>query len=114
MGAGLCLPRGLWVSVAWGAVPDMMGIGCVRSNTQGVFVRSSTLTIEELEQSSGRVAAAESGPVYITEHGRPIYVLLSFVHYQNLISPQPGIVELLAGPGTEDIEFEVPRSVLPP
>lgn len=73
-------------------------------------MRSSTLTMEELEQSSGRVAAAaESGPVYITEHGRPSYVLLSFVHYQTLISPQPSIVELLAGPGTEDIEFEAPR-----
>ena len=44
----------------------MMGIDCARSNTQRVFVRSSTLTIEELEQSSERVAAAtESDPVYI-------------------------------------------------
>lgn len=34
----------------------------------------------------------------------------SRLRYQNLISPQPSIVELLAGPDTEDIKFETPRS----
>ena len=74
-------------------------------------MRSSTSTLMEFKQRSERVAAAaESGPVYITDQGRPSYVLLSFAHYQELISPKPSIVELLAGPGTEDIEFEAPRS----
>ena len=67
--------------------------------------------MREFKQRSDRVVnAAESGPVYITDHGRPSYVLLSFAHYQDLISPQPSIVELLAAPGTEDVEFEAPRS----
>ena len=65
-------------------------------------MQSSTSTLREFERRSARVAtAAESGPVYITDRGRPSYVLLSFAHYQELVSPKPGIVEILAGPGTE-------------
>lgn len=54
--------------------------------------------------------AAEAGPVFITDRGRPSHVLLTYRDYERLASRQPSIVELLAGPtGVGDIEFEPER-----
>lgn len=54
--------------------------------------------------------AAESGPVFITDRGRPSHVLLSYRDYERLASRQPSIVELLAWPdGVEDVDFDPPR-----
>ena len=40
--------------------------------SRGFTVRSSMLILREFEQRSARVAAAaESGPVHITDHGSP-------------------------------------------
>jgi antitoxin (DNA-binding transcriptional repressor) of toxin-antitoxin stability system len=52
--------------------------------------------------------AAEAGPVVITDRGRPAYVLMRHDDYQHLVGPSPTIVELLAQPGMEDIEFDPP------
>jgi prevent-host-death family protein len=70
------------------------------------------LTSREFNQdSSGAKRAAENGPVYITDRGRPSHVLLTFEDYQRLAANQPSIVELLGGPpGIEDVDFEVPSS----
>jgi prevent-host-death family protein len=50
--------------------------------------------------------AARQGPVFITDRGRPAHVLLSIEGYQAMLGPQAGIIEMLALPGVEDIDFE--------
>jgi len=60
--------------------------------------------------TSREFKAAEKGPVYITDRGRPAHVLLTFDAYERLIGRHQ-VLDLLAEPaGVEDIEFEVPRS----
>ena len=69
------------------------------------------MTSREFNQNtSGAKKAADLGPVYVTDRGKPAYVLLSFDAYQHLIGDK-SIIELLGGPpGIEDIEFEPPRA----
>ena len=77
----------------------------------------TTLSGQEFNRdSSGARRAAQRGPVFITDRGRPAHVLLAINDYQKLIGSQESIVDLLAMPGGEDIEFEPPRStaVFPP
>ena len=63
------------------------------------------------QDTGGAKKAAEGGPVYITDRGRPSHVLLSFADYQRLAANQPSIIELLAEPkGVEDIDLEAPSS----
>jgi prevent-host-death family protein len=71
---------------------------------------ATTLTSREFNQDTGRAKqAAKQGPVIITDRGRPAHVLLTIEDYQKLTGPQRSIVDLLAMPGAEDIEFEPPR-----
>ena len=66
----------------------------------------TTLSSREFNQHAGEAKkAARSGPVFITDRGRPEHVLLSFEDYQRLIGGRRKIVELLAMPGIEEIEF---------
>lgn len=63
------------------------------------------------QDTGGAKKAAERGPVYITDRGRPSHVLLSFADYQRLAANQRSIIELLAEPqGVENIELEIPSS----
>ena len=45
----------------------------------------------------------------ITDRGRPAHVLLTFEAYRKLTVGQGSIIDQLAMPGVEDIEFEPPR-----
>ncbi len=71
------------------------------------------MTSREFNQDTGGAKkATETGPVYITDRGRPSHVLLSFADYQRLAANQPSIIELLAEPkGVEDIDLEAAASV---
>jgi hypothetical protein len=51
--------------------------------------------------------------VFITDRGRPAHVLLSIEEYQKLVGPSASIIDLLAVPGVEDVEFEPPRARAP-
>ena len=64
----------------------------------------------EFNQHTSRAkSAAKSGPVIITERGRPAHVLLSFEAYQRLVGPKGSILEALGQPpGVEDVELEIP------
>lgn len=66
------------------------------------------LSSREFNQDTGGAKrAAEAGPVYITDRGRPSHVLLTFADYQRLSATQPGIIERLGEPaGVEDTVFE--------
>lgn len=67
----------------------------------------TTLSSREFNQDTGgaKKAAAE-GPVFITDRGRPAHVLLTIDAYQRLSGAAASIVEMLALPGVEDLEFE--------
>ena len=59
--------------------------------------------------TSGAKKAAEKGPVFITDRGRPAHVLLTFEAYEELLGAH--VLDRLAEPaGVEDIDFAAPRS----
>ena len=67
------------------------------------------LSSREFNQDTGRAKkAAEKGPVIITDRGKPAHVLLSFEEYQKLTTKSKNILELLACPEADAIEFEYP------
>lgn len=67
----------------------------------------TTISSRDFNQdTSGAKKASKTGPVVITDRGKPSHVLLSIEDYQRLTGSLPSIVELLAMPGPNDIEFE--------
>jgi prevent-host-death family protein len=75
--------------------------------------------------TAGAKRAAEDGPVYVTDRGRPSHVLLSIEDYERLLAGRrrpadarerdpaapPSIVELLGSdPRVADIELPIERS----
>jgi len=78
----------------------------------------TTLSGQEFNRdSSGARRAAQNGPVFITDRGRPAHVLLAIEDYQELVGPRKSIRELLAMPSdAEDIEFDPPKisPIFPP
>lgn len=70
-----------------------------------------SFTSREFNQDvSAAQKAAQDGPVFITDRGRPVYVLLSIDEYLRLTNKGPSIVELLGMPATADAEFELPKA----
>jgi len=71
----------------------------------------TTMTSREFNQDAGRAKrAAESGPVFITDRGKPAHVLLSAAHYQALAGQRASLAEVLAMPAAAAVDFEPPRS----
>jgi len=71
---------------------------------------TTTISSREFNQdTNGAKKAASNGPVFVTDRGKPAHVLLSFEEYQRLTEKLPSIVELLAMPESDDIEFEAPK-----
>lgn len=71
----------------------------------------TTLSSREFNQDTGKAKkAARHGPVFITDRGRPSHVLLTIEQYQELAGPQASIIDMLALPGVEDVEFEPLRA----
>ena len=60
------------------------------------------------QDASGAKKAAKDGPVFITDRGRPAHVLLTFDEYKKITGGRPKIADLLAMPGIEDVELEIP------
>ena len=70
----------------------------------------TTLSSREFNQDTSRAKkAAASGPVFITDRGRPAHVLLTIEEYQKVTRSQASIVDLLAMPGVADIDFTPSR-----
>lgn len=70
----------------------------------------TTLSSREFNQDTSRAKrATKKGPVFITNRGQPAYVLLSIEDYQKIAGHQQSIVDLLAMPNTDQIDFEPPR-----
>lgn len=71
----------------------------------------TTLSSREFNQDASRAKrAAQDGPVFITDRGKPAHVLLSIEDYQRLTGGSRSIVEALSMPGLSDINVEFPRS----
>jgi prevent-host-death family protein len=71
----------------------------------------TTFSSREFNQdASGAKKAARNGPVFITDRGRPAHVLLSIDEYRRLAGSPASIIDMLASPGVEAIEFEPARA----
>jgi prevent-host-death family protein len=71
----------------------------------------TTLSSREFNQDTSKAKhAAKRGPVFITDRGRPAHVLLTIDDYQKLVGPPVTIIDLLAMPGAEDVQFDPPRA----
>lgn len=69
----------------------------------------TTLSSREFNQhASDAKRAAKNGPVFITDRGRPAHVLLSIEEYQRITGGRQKIADLLAMPGIEDVELDIP------
>jgi prevent-host-death family protein len=70
----------------------------------------TTLSSREFNQRASEAKrAANKGPVFITDRGRPAHVLMRFEDYQRLTKQRRNIADALAMPSIADIEFDPPR-----
>ena len=69
----------------------------------------TTLSSRQFNQDASKAKkAAKAGPVFITDRGRPAHVLLTFDEYKKITGGRTKIADLLAMPGIDDIELEIP------
>lgn len=69
----------------------------------------TVMSSREFNQDTGKAKkAAEGGPVFITDRGRPGHVLLSIDDYRRLTSGEKTVADLLSMPSGEDIDFDPP------
>ncbi|MDR3776274.1 MAG: type II toxin-antitoxin system Phd/YefM family antitoxin [Terracidiphilus sp.] len=70
----------------------------------------TTLSSREFNQDTSKAKnAARKGPVFITDRGRPAHVLLSIEEYRKITGKRQSILDLLAMPEADQIEFDPPR-----
>ena len=71
----------------------------------------TTLSSREFNQGASEAKrAANNGPVFITDRGRPAHVLMSIELYQHITGSHKKIADLLAMPGIADDDIEIQRS----
>lgn len=69
----------------------------------------TTLTSRQFNQDASRAKReALSGPVFVTDRGRPTHVLLSVAEYDRLAGPKQSILDLLAMPQAAGIDLPIP------
>ena len=70
----------------------------------------TTCSSREFDQNTSRAKKApREGPAFITDRGRPTYVLLSIREYPKITGKRVNILDMLAMPKAGGIEFEPPR-----
>jgi len=74
-------------------------------------VSITTLSSREFNQDAGRAKkAAEKGPVFITDRGRPAHVLLSIEEYRRLTASGRSLLDAIADDSEDgDFEFDPPK-----
>jgi prevent-host-death family protein len=71
----------------------------------------STLSSRQFNQDAGKAKkAASEGPVFITDRGRPAHVLLTIDDYRKIAGGSRKIADLLAMPGVDEFELELPKT----
>ena len=67
----------------------------------------TTLSSREFNQDTGKAKkATETGPVFITDRGKPVHVLMTFSDYQRVLGKRKNICDLVGMKGAGEIEFE--------
>jgi PHD/YefM family antitoxin component YafN of YafNO toxin-antitoxin module len=70
----------------------------------------TTFSSRQFNQDASKAKkAAMTGPVFITDRGRPAHVLLTFDAYKKMTGGRTKIADLLAMPGVDEIEMELPH-----
>lgn len=70
----------------------------------------TTLTSREFDQNLAKAKrVAASGPVVITNRGRPAHVLLSFEAYRKLAGERRSLLDAMSMKGLSEIDFDPPR-----
>lgn len=88
-----------------------MQVRCRVLVARGEGLATTTLTEFAFHQDvSAAMRAACEGPVFVTERGRATHVLLTIEAYQRIVGGGASIVDLLAFPGAEVVDFEPPRA----
>lgn len=76
---------------------------------------TTTLSSRELNHDvSAAKKAAQSGPVVITDRGKPSHVLMTYDEFQRLTGRRRSLVDALAMPGLSGIDFDPPRAEIVP
>lgn len=71
----------------------------------------TTVTSKEFNQDVNKAKRVSlQGPAFISENGRPAYVLLTIQDYQKLTTTKKNIIDLISMPAAADIDFEPPKS----
>jgi prevent-host-death family protein len=74
----------------------------------------TTLSSREVNQDLGRAKkAAATGPVIITDRGKPAHVLLSIEDYRRLSDSEESVIDGLASDDTVDLEDYIPYRSVP-
>ena len=70
-----------------------------------------TMSSREFNQSTGIAkVAALTGPVLVTDRGRPSHVLLSYDHYRRLTNGTRTLADVMGGtPDAGDVQLELPE-----
>lgn len=69
-----------------------------------------TLSVDAFDRDAAEARrAADTGPVIITDEGRPSHVLLSIAEYGRLMADRRSIAEALAMGEAGDFDFDSPR-----
>jgi prevent-host-death family protein len=73
---------------------------------------TTTFSSREFNQRASEAKkAASQGPVFITDRGRPAYVLMTIEEYRSPTAPRENIAALLAMPDVGDFELPIsPRT----
>jgi len=70
----------------------------------------TTISSREFNQDTSRAKkAAQDGPVFITDRGRPAHVLITIEEYQRLTGRPITLAEALAQRDVSDLEFDPPK-----
>lgn len=68
----------------------------------------TTITSREFDQDTpGAKRRADRGPVFITDHGQPAYVLLTMAEYNRLAGMGKSVAAALAQSGGSEYDFDV-------
>lgn len=75
----------------------------------------TTLSSRELNHDVSRAKkAAKSGPVIITDRGKPSHVLMTYDEFERLSGKHRSLIDALAMPGLSAIDFEPHRVEIRP
>jgi prevent-host-death family protein len=72
----------------------------------------TTFSSRQFNQDASKAKkAAQDGPVFITDRGRPAHVLMTIEQYRQMTGASASIIDMLALPdGVAHVEFEAPRA----